>query len=135
MNIGSVMIKALIVLVMLYFLSLAGALTFPVLAVITSGTGAGISGILLFLLAMILLSLVGNLIARGIKSVKKSFEALLLAFVGSFFMGAILAVFALLSIPYTVHVNLNWLGTSWYSPLLALLFIGVPLMIVFLVGE
>jgi hypothetical protein len=53
MNIGSVMIKALIVLVMLYFLSLAGALTFPVLAVITSGTGAGISGILLFLLAMI----------------------------------------------------------------------------------
>jgi hypothetical protein len=135
MNFGSVLVKALVVLVMLYLLSLAGALTFPVLAVITSGTGAGISSLLLFLLAMVLLSLVGNLMARGIKAVKKNFEAVLLVFVGSFFMGAILAIFALLNIPYTVRVNLNWLGTSWYSPILALLFIGAPLMLVFLVGE
>ncbi len=135
MNFGSVAIKTLVVLVLLYFFSLAGALTFPALTVITSGTGAGISSILLFLLAMLLLSLVGNLIARGIKGVKKNGEALLLVLVGSFFMGAILAVFALLNIPYTVHVNTSWLGTNWYSPLLALLFIGIPLMVVFLVGD
>ncbi len=135
MNFGSVVVKAVVILVVLFLLSLAGAITFPVLAVITSGTGAGISSILLFLVAILLLSLVGNLIARGIKSVKKSVEAILLVFVGAFFMGAILAVFALLNIPYTVRVNLAWLGTNWYSPLLSLLLIGLPLMVVFLVGD
>src|SRR5450432_3253437 len=103
MNFGSVMVKALVVLVLLFLLSLAGAITFPLLTVLTGGAGAGLSSILLFLLAIVLLSLVGNLIARGIRSVKKSVEALVLAFVGSFFMGAVLTIFALLNIPYTVR--------------------------------
>ena len=135
MNFGSVMIKALIVLVLLFLLSLAGAVTFPLFSVVTSGAGAGVSSILLFLLAVVLLAMVGNLIARGIKSVKKSGESILLAFIGSFFMGAILTIFALLNIPYTIRVNLAWTGTSWYSSLLTLFFIGVPLMLVFLVGD
>ena len=135
MNFGSVMVKALVVLVLLFLLSLAGAITFPLLTVVTGGAGAGLSSILLFLLAIVLLSLVGNLIARGIRSVKKSVEALVLAFVGSFFMGAVLTIFALLNIPYTVRVNLAWTGNGWYSPILTLLFIGVPLMLAFLVGE
>jgi hypothetical protein len=135
MNFGSVMVKALVVLVLLFLLSLAGAITFPLLTVVTGGAGAGLSSILLFLLAILLLSLVGNLIARGIRSVKKSVEALILAFVGSFFMGAVLTIFALLNIPYTVRVNLAWTGNSWYSPILTLFFIGMPLMLAFLVGE
>ncbi len=135
MNFGSVMVKALIVLVLLFLLSLAGAITFPLLTVVTGGAGAGLSSILLFLLAIVLLSLVGNLIARGIRSVKKSAEALILAFVGSFFMGAVLTIFALLNIPYTVRVNLAWTGNSWYSPILTLFFIGIPLMLAFLVGD
>ncbi len=133
MNFGSVMLKALVILVLLYLLSLAGALTFPVLAVF-SGT-AGIAGILLFLVAILLLSLIGNLIAKGIKGVKNTPQALLLAFVGAFFMGAVLAAFIPLNIPYIIHVNIYWLGTSWYSPFLTLLFIGMPLMLVFLVGD
>ena len=135
MNFGAVLIKALVVLVLLFLLSLAGAITFPLLTVVTGGAGAGVTSILLFLLAIVLLALVGNLIAKGIKSIKKNGEALLLAFVGSFFMGAVLSIFALLNIPYTVRVNLGWLGNSWYSPLLTLLFIGVPLMLAFLVGD
>ena len=135
MNFGSVMVKALVVLVLLFLLSLAGAITFPLLTVVTGGTGAGLSSILLFLLAIVLLSLVGNLIARGIRSVKKSVEALILAFVGSFFMGAVLTIFALLNIPYTVRVNLAWTGNSWYSPILTLFFVGIPLMLAFLVGD
>lgn len=135
MNFGSVMVKALVVLVLLFLLSLAGAITFPLLTVVTGGAGAGLSSILLFLLAIVLLSLVGNLIARGIRSVKKSMEALILAFVGSFFMGAVLTIFALLNIPYTVRVNLAWTGNSWYSPILTLFFIGIPLMLAFLVGD
>jgi hypothetical protein len=105
------------------------------LTVVTGGAGAGLSSILLFLLAIVLLSLVGNLIARGIRSVKKSTEALILTFVGSFFMGAVLTIFALLNIPYTVRVNLAWTGNSWYSPILTLFFIGIPLMLAFLVGD
>jgi hypothetical protein len=135
MNFGSVMVKALVVLVLLFLLSLAGAITFPLLTVVTGGAGAGLSSILLFLLAILLLSLVGNLIARGIRSVKKSAEALILTFVGSFFMGAVLTIFALLNIPYTVRVNLAWTGNSWYSPILTLFFIGIPLMLAFLVGD
>jgi hypothetical protein len=135
MNFGSVMVKALVVLVLLFLLSLAGAITFPLLTVVTGGAGAGLSSILLFLLAIVLLSLVGNLIARGIRSVKKSTEALILTFVGSFFMGAVLTIFALLNIPYTVRVNLAWTGNSWYSPILTLFFIGIPLMLAFLVGD
>jgi amino acid transporter len=131
MNFGSVVVKALVTVVVLFLLSLAGAITFPVLAVITSGTNVAIISILLFLLAMLLLALLGTLIARGIKSVKRTFEAILLAFVGALFLGAILAVFALLNIPYTIRVNLNWLGTAWYAPLLSLLFIGAPLMLVY----
>ncbi len=135
MNFGTIVTKTLVALVVLFLLSLVGALTFPVFSVITSGTAAGFTGILLFLLAIVLLAIVGSLLARGIRSVKKSLEALAMGFVGSFAMGGILAIFALLNVPYTVHVNLYWTGTSWYSSLLSLLFIGIPLMFVFLIGD
>ena len=135
MNFGSVALKGLVVLILLILLSLARAITFPPFSVLTNTAGAGIVNLLLLLAALLVLSIVGTLLARGIKSVKKSMEALLFAFVGSFFMGAILAVFALLNIPYAARVNLSWLGTSWYSPILTLFFIGVPLMLVFLVGD
>ena len=137
MNFGSVAIKALVVLATLYLLSLAGAITFSLLAVTTVGTVGGIVGILLFLVAIFLLSLIGNLIAKGIKGVgvKNTGQALLLAFVGAFSIGAILAAFVPLNIPYIIRVNLNWLGTSWYSPYLSLLFIGMPLMLIFFVGD
>lgn len=131
MNFGSVALKAVIVLVLLFLLSLAGALTFPALSVITGNSGAGLAGLLYLILAMLVLSVVGNLLGRGIRTVKKPLDGLILTFVGAFFMGAILAIFAVLNIPYTARLNFNWLGTSWYSPLLTLLFIGTPLMLVF----
>jgi hypothetical protein len=136
MNFGSVMIKALVVLVLLYLLSLANAITFPFTTIFTAGAAAGLTSILLFLLAIVLLALFGTMIAKGIKSVKKSGEALLLAFVGSFFMGAVLTIFTILQIPYTITVHLSWAGgTNWYNSLLTLFFIGIPLMLTFLVGD
>jgi hypothetical protein len=135
MNLGTVVIKTLVALIVLFLLSLTGALTFPVFSAVASGTATGFTSILLFLLAIILLAVVGSLLARGIRSVKKSVEALAMGFVGSFAMGGILAIFAQLDVPYTVHVNLYWTGTSWYSSLLSLLFIGIPLMFVFLIGD
>ena len=134
MNFGSVAIKTVIVLVVLFLLSLTGALTFPALSAITTG-GAGITSLLFFLLALFVLSLVGNLLARGVKGAKKSGEAAILGFVGAFALAGILAIFTVLNVPYTVRLNLAWTGTSWYSAFLTLLFIGVPLMFVFLLGD
>ncbi len=135
MNFASILIKTLVILVVLFLLSLTGALTFPILAAITNGTGSGFSSILIFLIAIILLSIIGNLLARGVKSVKKSGEGLLLGFVGALAMGGILTILAQLNVPYTVIVNLAWLGTNWYSSFLSILFIGIPLMFVFLIGD
>ncbi len=135
MNFASILIKTLVVLIVLFLLSLMGALTFPILAAITNGTGSGVSSILIFLLAIILLSIIGNLLAKGIKSVKNSGEGLLLGFVGALALGGILTILAQLKVPYTVTVNLAWAGTSWYSAFLSILFIGIPLMFVFLIGD
>lgn len=134
MNFGSLAVKALLVIVLLFLLSLAGAIIFPNIASVTSST-SGITGILLLIAAILVLAVIGSLLGRGIRSVKKPVETLLLSFVGAFFMGAALALFAVLNIPYAIQVNLTWLGTNWYSPLLALLFIGTPLMLIFLVAE
>lgn len=135
MNATSISIKTAVILVVLFLLSQTGAITFPIVAALASGVGNGVTSILLFLLAVILLSIVGNLLARGIKSTKNSAEGLLLGFVGAIAMGGILALFAQLNVPYTIVVNLAWTGTNWYSPLLTILFIGIPLMFVFLIGD
>jgi hypothetical protein len=135
MNFGSVVIKALLALAVLFLLSLAGALSFPAFSVITGGTGVGLTGFLLFILALVLFSLIGNLLAKGIRGMKKSAEALLMGFVSAFAMGGILLILSVLNVPYTVQVHLNWTGTSWYSPFLTLVFIGIPLMFVFLLGD
>ena len=133
MNFGSLALKAVVIIVLLFLLSLAGAISFPVLSVMTGG--AGLASLLFLLLAMIVLSIIGNLIGRGIRGVKKPVEALVLAFVGAFFMGAALAIFLILKIPFTPSIKLDWLGTAWYSPLLTFLFVGAPLMMVFLVTD
>lgn len=135
MNVGSLLIRTLVALVVLFLLYLAGALTFPALSAGTNETSVGLTSLLLFLLAILLLAVVGTLLARGIRSVKRSGEALLMGFVGSLFMGGILIIFAQLNVPYTVRVNSAWTGTNWYSSFLSLLFIGIPLMFVFLIGE
>ncbi len=135
MNFGLVALKALIVLVLLFIFSLAGALTFPSLLAISGSGGTGFTSLLFLLLAMLGLSIIGNLLGRGIRSIKKPLEALILTFVGSFFLGAALALFTVLNIPNTARINLAWLGPYWYSPFLVLLFVGAPIMLVFLVAE
>jgi len=135
MNFGAIALKSVVIIAILFLLSLAGAVTFPAATILSNGSGVALTGLLFLVLAIIILSIIGNLLGRGIRTVKKPMEALLLAFVGSFFMGSALALFAILNIPYTARVNLAWLGVSWYSPFLALLFIGAPLMLVFMVAE
>ena len=134
MNFGGLALKSLVIIAILFLLSLANAVTFPLVTALSNG-GTAITSLLFLILAVLVLSIIGNLLGRGIRSVKKPMEALVLAFVGSFFMGAALTLFAILNVPYTAQINLRWLGTSWYSPILALLFVGAPLMLVFMVAE
>src|SRR5689334_17389526 len=133
MKLNSLLVKTVAVILLLFLLSLANAISFPAFSDVAGNTGAGFSGLLIFLGLMIVLSIIGNLLGAGIRTIKKPLEALLIAFVGSFFMGAILIIFTVLNLTGTVHVNLGWLGTSWYSEFLTFLLIGAPLMIVFIV--
>lgn len=135
MNFGSLALKALVITILLFLLSLAGAVTFPIATIIANGAGATLSSVLLIILTLFVLSIIGHLIGRGVRSVKKPAEALFLSFVGSFSMGGALSLFAIVHTPYAPQLQLNWLGATWYDPLLALLFVGAPLMLVFLVAE
>lgn len=132
MKLNSLLVKTVTVIILLFLLSLANAISFPTFSTVS---GTGFSGLLLFLGLMLIISIIGNLLGAGIRTIKKPLEALLIAFVGSFFLGATLVIFTVLNLPGTVRVNLIWLGTSWYSAFLAFLFIGAPLMLVFIVVE
>jgi hypothetical protein len=131
MDFSSLLIKTVTVILVLFLLSLAGAITLPAISNI-GNSSVGLSGVLLFLALMIILSVIGNLLGRGIRSIKKPLEALVIAFVGALFMGAILIIFTVLNLPATLRLNTSWLGTSWYSEFLTFLFVGAPLMLVFM---
>ncbi|QBD78914.1 hypothetical protein EPA93_24195 [Ktedonosporobacter rubrisoli] len=135
MNFGLLAIKSLVILALLFLLSLAGAVTFPVLAVVTGTSAVGLVNLISLLVAVFILSILGNLLGRGIKGLKKPIEALILTYLGAFFMGGILSLFTYLNVPYAAHINLGWLGTNWYSSWLTMLLIGTTIMVVFLVGE
>jgi hypothetical protein len=114
---------------------LCGAIVFPVSFAVANFAGAGILDLVFLFAAMLVLALIGSLLGRGIRSMKKPIEALLSAFAGSFAMGGVLALFAVLNIPYAARINPTWLGTNWYSAALAMFLIGTPIMLTFLVGE
>jgi hypothetical protein len=136
MNIGQLAVKGLFVILILFFLSLVGAITFPLLAILAGTTGAGgVANLVLFLLVMLFVAVIGYLVGKGIRSVKKPVEAVILTYAGAFLMGAILVVFAALNLPYTANVHLNWLGSNWYSAPLTIFIIGSPIMLTFLAGD
>jgi hypothetical protein len=133
MNIGQLAIKGVFVVLILFFLSLVGAITFP-LTTPTAGAG-GIVNILIFLIVMLFLAVVGYLFGKGIRTAKKPIEAIVLTYIGAIAMGAILTIPPLLQLPYIANVHLNWLGSNWYSAPLTIFIIGSPIMLTFLAGE
>jgi hypothetical protein len=134
-NFGSLALRALMTLGLLIILSFAGAITFPVLSAITNLAGTGILNLVFLFAATVVLAIIGSLLGKSIRSMKKPLEALLSTFASAFAMGGILSLFAALNIPYAAHINLTWLGTSWYSAMLAMFLIGTPIILIFLVGE
>jgi hypothetical protein len=123
----------LIVILLLIAYSFVGAVIFPSFPTSSTNVTTFVLDLLLIILPVFLISIVAYSLALGIRSLKAPFPSLLLAIVGAFVVGGILALLALLNSPYSVvHLNLNWLGTAWYERLMTMFFVGAPIMLVYL---
>ena len=131
MDMPKMLFSVIVVFLLLFVFSLVGAITFPALPSANSGITTYLSDFLFLLLPVIVLTLIAFFLGTGIRSIKKPLPALGLAYVSAFFIGGVLALLTLLNFPYSAHVNFGWLGSSWYSPWLALFLIGSPIMLAF----
>lgn len=130
---GNALIKVIIVFLLLFMFSLVGAIKIPALPGANSTIDTYVLDFLLLLLPVAILSLIAFLLGNGIRGLKNHFQALGLSYASALIIGGILALFTLFNFPYSAHVNFNWLGTSWYSPWLALFLIGAPIILAFTV--
>ncbi len=135
MNLGQVALKTIVIVIILFLLSLAGAITFPVAAAVSGVAGIGIINFILLVLGVFVLALVGNTIGKGIRGYKVPLMAIILVYASSFAIGGLIAVLGLLNVPYAPSINITWLGTALISRMLTILLIGTAIMVVFLVGE
>ncbi|HET9922006.1 MAG TPA: hypothetical protein VFQ30_19360 [Ktedonobacteraceae bacterium] len=126
------LVNAAIVLVFLIVFSYIGAIVFPGLPAASASVGDIGRNFLLLLLPVGLMSLMGYLLGRGIRSVKNSFESLGLTYVSAFMIGGVLALLTVLNFGYSAHINFNWLGEAWYDRLLTIFLIGAPITLAFL---
>ena len=129
MNFPKLLIQAVAVFIIIIFFSLAGAITPPFTSF--SNLINVPANFLLYLVSVILLTAMGYFLGIGIQSVKKNLESLGLAYGGSLIIGGFLALMTLLKFPYSVQLNLTWLGTTWYDPWLLIFFIGTPILLTF----
>lgn len=123
-----------VIALILFIYSYLGAITFPPSLSQHSGVDRFFTESLLLLVTALLLTLIGRAIGIGvvIMGVKNPLEAGLLAYVGAFVLGGILALLSLLNVPFCAHVNLLWLGGSWYDPWVTMAILGAPIMLAFL---
>ncbi len=133
MSLGKTLVSILIVYFLLLIFSLVGAVTFPGLPGVNSPVDTYVRDFLFLLLPVLVLSMFGFFLGRGVRSVKNSLEAMGLAYVSALIIGGILALLTLFNFPYAAHVNFTWLGGSWYSPWLTIFLIGAPILLAFVV--
>lgn len=126
------MINVLLVFLLLLLFSFIGAIVFPGLPTTNTTVGDFGRALLLLILPVFLMAGIGYFLGRGIRSIKSSFEALGLTYVSAFLVGGVLALLTILNFSYSAHVNLTWLGTSWYAPLFTIFLIGAPITLAFL---
>jgi hypothetical protein len=131
MKIGKLLIQGVCVFLIITAFSLAGAIT-PQFTTLSSLVDVP-NDLLLFVVTVIILTTIGYFLGIGITSVKKNLESLGLAYGGSLVVGGILALMTVLKFPYSVHLNLYWLGTAWYDPWLLIFFVGTPIILTFVV--
>ena len=133
MNMPKMLLSVVMVFLLLFVFSLVGALTFPPFPSANNTITTYLVDFLFLLLPVILLTLIASFLGTGIRSVKKSLQALGLAYVSALVIGGALALLTEFNFPYSAHVNFGWLGSSWYSPWLTLFLIGSPIILAFVV--
>ena len=133
MNFAKFIIYVLVIIGILIIFAYAGAITFPALPSAGSILSTSPLAFIFLLLSIIVLTLVGYLLGRGIRSIKSSGEVLGLTYMSALIMGGILALLTFLNFPYSAHVNFYWLGREWYDPWLTVFIIGAPIMLAFVV--
>ena len=131
MKIGKLLIQSVGVFVIVVAFSLAGAIT-PKFTTLSNLVNLPVD-LLLYIVTVVILTTIGYFLGIGITSVKKNLESLGLAYGGSFIVGGILALLTVLKFPFSVQLNLYWLGTAWYDPWLLIFFIGTPIILTFVV--
>ena len=133
MNLGKLAVQVAFVLILLIMYALVNALTFPGLTSISGIFTTAPINLLFLILSVLILTLIAYSLGRGIKSVKSNFDAILLALTSALVVGGLLALLSLLKFPYSVALNLNWLGTNWYDAWIAIFLVGAPIMLAFVV--
>lgn len=121
-----VLLYALYVVSILILFSYAGAMLFP--GISTQPPEAVFSGFFLLLLPAALLTLVGRFLQTGIRSTKNRLEAFVLTYLGSLILGGVLALLSLLTVSGSAHLNLAWLGSTWFGPWFTIFLVGALLM-------
>jgi hypothetical protein len=132
MNFGKFLIQLLAVIAILIVLYFAGAVRFPSEPASISLTNFPRT-LFLLLLSVIILTLIGSSLSKGIRGVKGPLDAILLGSLAALLIGGLLALMTYLNFPYAPFINLSWLGTRWYSPWLTIFLVGAPLLLVLVV--
>jgi hypothetical protein len=132
MNFGKFLIQLVSVCAILVVLYFARAVRLPTLP---SSIRLSIFPIdlIFLLLSLILLTLIGGSLGKGIRGVKGTFDAILLACLGALLIGGLLALMTYLHFPYSFYINLSWLGTRWYDPWITIFLVGAPLLLVLII--
>lgn len=133
MNLGKWLIQLAFVFFLLILFALVNALKFPGLTSITGIFVTAPINLLFLIISVIILTLIAYSLGRGIKNIKAPFEAILLALTSALVVGGLLALLSLFKFPYSVQLNLAWLGTAWYDPWIAIFLVGAPIMLAFVV--
>jgi len=121
---GKYLTEAIFVLIILVLFSFVGA-------VVPRFSTTNLAQVLLFIIPVVVVTLTGHFLGRGIRSVKGP-EAMGLMYVSPFIIGGVLALLAILRIAYSAQLRLGWLGTEWYAQLATIFVVGAPLMLGFL---
>ena len=133
MNLGKWAIQVGFVFFILIIFAVVNALTFPGLTSVTGIFVTAPVNLLFLILSVIVLTLIAYSLGRGIKNIKSPFEAILLSLTSALVVGGLLALLSLLKFPYSVQLNLAWLGTAWYDAWIAIFLVGAPIMLAFVV--
>ncbi|HLI09431.1 MAG TPA: hypothetical protein VKV40_22910 [Ktedonobacteraceae bacterium] len=126
------LIGVLVVFLLLLAFSYINAIVFPVLPTTTASVTTFGSDLLLLIVPVLLTAVIGYYLGKGIRGVKNPLEGFVLSYVSAFLVGGVLALLTVLNFSFSAHVNLGWLGGTWYDQLFTIFLIGAPIMLIYL---